>query len=172
MAYSFNNIEREESSGDNLGYGYFNPNPRGSITGDCVKRAIVVATGKDYHELEVMMNRTKVKKSEPYNYKPNYENTIKLLGGTKIKMSVPKGTNRWHVTTIGKVMNKYPHVNYVLAVSKHLIGVRDKTIYDLYDDRPRDKGIYIMYIFGATAKEARDIQLACSKGNGEREYEL
>lgn len=169
MSYNFNKLMEEsvsdEARGDELGYCFFNPNPRGCRTGDCVKRSIVVASGMDYKELELMMNRTKVVKKQPYNYKKNYENTIKLLGGTKIKMSVPAGTNRWHVTTIGKVMNKYPHVSYVLQVSKHLIGVRNNTIFDLYDDRDYDKGIYMMFIFGANSREISEIQYKCSQGN-------
>ena len=151
-----------------LGFSYFNPNPRGSVTGDCVKRAIVVATGMDYRELELFMNRNKVDKSLPYNNQKNYENVIKLLGGQCIKMSVPAGTNRWHVNTINDIMHYYPHISYVLQVSKHLIGVREETIFDLFDDRPRDKGIYKMFLFGATESEIKEIQEQCSKGYPKR----
>lgn len=157
-----------EPSETTLGFSFFNPNPRGSVTGDCVKRAIVVATGMDYKELELFMNRNKVDKSAPYNNQKNYENVIKLLGGKCIKMSVPAGTNRWHVNTINDIMHYYPHISYVLQVSKHLIGVREETIFDLFDDRGRDKGIYKMFLFGATESEIKEIQQQCSKGYPKR----
>ena len=149
-----------------LGFRYFNPNPRGSITGDCVKRAIVVATGKDYHELELFMNRNKIDKKRPYNFKENFEHSIELLGGVKISMAVPAGSRRWHVNSINKVMSDYPHINYCMRVSKHLIGVRNQFIFDLFDDRIRDKGIYNLFIFGATPEEAAEIQARCAQGDG------
>ena len=149
-----------------LGFRYFNPNPRGSVTGDCVKRAIVVATGKDYHELELFMNRNKIDKKRPYNFKENFEHSIELLGGVKISMAVPAGSRRWHVNSINKVMSDYPHINYCMRVSKHLIGVRDQFIFDLFDDRIRDKGIYNLFIFGATPEEAAEIQARCVQGDG------
>ena len=148
-----------------LGFSYFNPNPRGSVTGDCVKRAIVVATGMDYRELELFMNRNKVHKDRPYNDGDNFKHCIELLGGVKINMAVPKGTNRWHVKTINKVMHNYPHISYCISVSKHLIGVRDQIIFDLYDDRIRDKGIYNLFLFGASKEEVQEIQAMCSRGN-------
>lgn len=149
-----------------LGFSYFNPNPRGCVTGDCVKRAIVVASGKDYHDLELFMRRNKVRKDLAYNYKSNFEHIIALLGGVKISMSVPAGTRRWHVNSINKVMGLYPHISYCMSVSKHLIGVRDQTIFDLFDDRVRDKGIYTLFLFGATSEEAAEIQARCSRGDG------
>ncbi len=149
-----------------LGFRYFNPNPRGSITGDCVKRAIVVATGKDYRELELFMNRNKIDKKRPYNFKENFEHSIELLGGVKISMAVPAGTRRWHVNSINKIMSDYPHINYCMRVSKHLIGVRDQFIFDLFDDRVRDKGIYNLFLFGATPEETAEIQARCAQGDG------
>ena len=151
-----------------LDYEYYNPNPRGKIVGDCVKRAIVVASGIDYCDLELFMRRNKVDKSQPFNFKDNYERVIDLLGGKKINMNVPAGRDRWHVNTINSIMCSYPHISYVLRVSKHLIGVKDMTIYDTFDDRLRDKGIYVMWIFNATEEETKEIQERCSEGNRRR----
>lgn len=149
------------------GYCFFNPNPRGCRTGDCVKRAIVVATGKDYKELELFMNRNKVVK-DAYNNQKNYEHVIDLLGGKKIKMSVPAGKDRWHVTDVGHFLKDHPNITAVLQVSKHLIGVRNNIIYDLYDDRRNDKGIYKMFLFGATDEEINQIQAEASLGKTRR----
>lgn len=148
-----------------LNFELYNPNCRGKITGDCCKRAIQVATEMDYHELEVFMNRNKVVKSQPYNYGKNYEHVINLLGGKTIKMSVPSGKLRWHVNTIDKVMSKYSNVKYVLRVSKHMIGIKHGTIYDTFDDRRRNKGIYKMWVFNATPEQVYRIQRECSLGD-------
>lgn len=149
-----------------LNYCYYNPNIRGAITGDCVKRAIVVAADIDYRELELMMRRNKVNKERPFNDIANYEHIIDMLGGKTVKMKTPAMMDTWHVNTIDKVMHAYPHVSFILRVSHHLIGVKDGTIYDLFDDRPRDKSIYKMWIFGATEEEHKQIQEQCSKGPG------
>lgn len=148
-----------------LKYEYFNPHPKGIITKDCVKRAIVVATDMSYEEVQTFLNKNKKIKSRPFNDSKNYNHCIKLLGGIKINMNVPKGTKRWHITTINKIMQDYPKIKYILRVSKHLIGIKNNTIYDLFDDRIRDKGIYNMYLFNATEEQVKEIQDRCSKGD-------
>lgn len=138
---------------------YFNPNPRGAITGDCVKRAIVVATGIDYHKLEVDMNRMKKHQGLAYNYKKNWEPYImKVLGAKKIGYSTPYGQSSWHVSTIDQVLGDYPHLTFILCVSKHLIGIKNNTIYDLGDDTVRDKMVFNVYVFGGTDREVATIK--------------
>lgn len=142
-----------------FGYEYFNPNPRGAMTGDCVKRAIVVASGMDYHELEVDMNRKKKFPNQPYNYRGNYDPYVKKeLGFVKIGYTTKRGDSSWHVSTIDRVLGDYPHLRFMLRVSKHLIGIKNNTIYDLYDDCYRDKMIFNVYIAGATKEEVETIK--------------
>lgn len=149
-----------------LDYKFFNPNPRGKIVGDCVKRAIVVATGKDYKDVELEMNRTKKVKSEPYNSKVNYVNYLEnVLGLKPIKMTIKPCNKRWHVSTIDDVMKDFPKMSYIMCVSKHLIGVKNRTIYDLGDDRIRDKGIYKIWLVNATPNEWRTIQFLLGDGD-------
>lgn len=149
-----------------LDYCYFNPHPKKLNVPDCVKRAIVVVTGADYHELTLDMNRKKKDKSRPFNDNTNYKNyIINYLGGVKIKMSVPKGTSRWDVNSIDNVMKQYPNVKYILRVAKHLIGVKNNTIYDTFDDREYNKSIYEMWLFGASEEECNEIQEKVTKGN-------
>ena len=40
-------------------YKYYNPHPKGLSTDDCVKRAIVVVTGKDYSRIQRELNEYK-----------------------------------------------------------------------------------------------------------------
>lgn len=140
-------------------YKYFNPNPRGAIVGDCVKRAIVVATGIDYHKLEVDMNKMRSHKGLAYNYKKNWEPyIIKFLGAKKIGYVTPRGASSWHVSTIDRVLRDYPHLTFILNVARHLIGIKDNTIYDLFDDNDRDKMVFNVYVFGGTDKEVAEIK--------------
>lgn len=145
---------------------YFNPNPRGKWTTDCVKRAIVAVTGIDYLELEKDMNRKKVVKDALYkdnrNWKPYIMN---YMGFKKVNTSVPKGTKRWTVHSIERIMKNYPNINYILHVSKHLIGIRNNTIYDLVDDRKYNKCIYELFLYSANDEEVNKIQEEISKGD-------
>lgn len=151
---------------DALAYRSFNPNPRTSKAEDCVKRAVVVATGMDYLDVEKSMNANKKDRRKAYNADVNYKHYLTdVLKAKKICMQVPPGTKRWHVNTIGALMKGYPEINYIMTVSKHLIGVRSGCIFDSFDDRPRDKGIYILWLFGATPAQAAAIQREASKGD-------
>lgn len=138
-------------------YRYFNPNPRGAVTGDCVKRAIVVATGMDYRELEKSMNANKRNKELAYNCRKNWEHYLRVhLKFTKIGYVTPAKTNTWHVTTIDKVLGDYPHLTFVLRVTKHLIGIKNNTIYDLDSNFERDKMVFNVWVCPAATQQELD----------------
>ena len=40
-------------------YTFMNPHPKGCLVGDCVKRALTIATGEDYREVSRQLNRIK-----------------------------------------------------------------------------------------------------------------
>lgn len=151
-----------------LRYKFFNPNPRGARVNDCVKRAIVVVTDKDYHEVEVEMNRLKVRKNEPYNYHHNYINYIERhLKLAWLNVNPDYGKPRWHVSTVGEALEGFEHLRFILRVSKHLIGVKNHTILDTFDGRLRDKAIYKIWVSGANEKELSILQKRL-KGGGNR----
>ena len=114
MSYDFESIissaEYVDPRTGRLQFVKFNPHPKKLNVGDCVKRAIVVVTGLDYHELALDMNRKRVKPYEPFNMKVNWQPYVeKILGGKKIKTNVPAGRSRWNIENIGTVM-KPEHV--------------------------------------------------------------
>lgn len=150
-------------------YCRFNPNPRNKVTSDCVKRAIVVASGIAYKELELDMNRNKRIKTEPYNDKRNYEPYItQTLGGKGIGCNVPIGRKRWTTQSIAKVLQRYKSRNFILRVSHHLIGIRQGVLYDLNDIRSSEKAVYKIYVFGATEKELTEIKTILQQGDTRR----
>nr|DAH56645.1 MAG TPA: hypothetical protein [Caudoviricetes sp.] len=137
--------------------------------GDCAIRAVAIATQTDYLEVYNAFKKLNGGKScrdgTPKVVDKKY---LTQVGAVKINMNVPAGKARWHVTTIDKVMGKYPHIRYVLQVSKHLIAGQGDTIYDIFDDRPRDKGIYVMWLTNATQREAKEIQSKVALGDIKR----
>lgn len=140
--------------------------------GDCAIRAIAIATRQDYlavyDALKALNGGNSCRNGTPKLVDKKY---LTDYGATKVNMNPPAGRGRWHVTTIDKVMKNYPDIRYILQVSKHLIAGQGDTIFDLFDDRPRDKGIYIMWLINATEEEAKAIQAQVSLGTARR-FEL
>ncbi|MBR2984738.1 MAG: hypothetical protein IKC60_04480, partial [Clostridia bacterium] len=65
-------------------YKYFNPHPKGLLTNDCVKRAIVVATGMDYLKVQRELNEYKaVTGSKKFNSIKNLRYVVAVLNAKK-----------------------------------------------------------------------------------------
>ncbi len=139
---------------------------------DCAVRAIAIATQQDYldvyNSLKALNKGKSCRNGTPKVVDKKY---LADYGATKVNMNPQTGRGRWHVTTIDKVMKDYPHIHYILQVSKHLIAGQGDTIFDTFDDRPRDKGIYIMWLINDTEEEAKSIQAKVSLGTARR-FEL
>lgn len=175
--YDFRKIEEENredtiiqtdecADANGLEYCYFNPNIRNKVTKDCVKRAICVATAIDYKDVEVILNKNKKYPKLTYASPLNHEYVIEnILNGVRVNMNVSKGSKKWRVNTINRIMGKYPNVNYILGVSRHLIGVRNQTIYDLFDDRHGNKAINVMWLFNVEPNQIDKIRKELSKGD-------
>lgn len=111
---------------------YFNAHPEGKIVGDCVKRAIAVATGIPYKETSLLLNRLKKETgAEKFNSKTNYEAFLKAQPGFK-KLSFPavKGQPRM---TPAQFTKEFPTGSYVLRLAHHLVAVVDGKVYDTWD---------------------------------------
>ena len=139
---------------------------KASNVGDCAVRAIAIATETDYKVVYDALKKLNGGKScrdgTPKAVDKMY---LASVGAKKINMNVPAGRARWHVTTVDKIMADYPNIRYVLQVSKHLIAGKGNTIFDTFDDRKRDKGIYIMWLVNATEAQAKAIQSRVAVGD-------
>ena len=70
-------------------YQYNNPHPKGKLVGDCVKRAIALATGKDYLEIQRDLNKLKkLTGCDTFNSNKNYKHYIEKVLNCK-KLSFP-----------------------------------------------------------------------------------
>ena len=80
-----------------------NVNPKNRKTNDCVIRAIVSATGKDWYEVFDALCAIARKKACMPNHKPVYEAYLKQCGFEKVNISPARGELRWDVQTLASV---------------------------------------------------------------------
>jgi len=113
-------------------------------TGDCVTRAISIATGKPYKEVydalnELAKNERKGKRKRSVSssrngvYRCTYEKYLLSLGFTWVPtMQIGKGC-KVHLNPA-----ELPSGTLVISLSKHLTTMINGIIYDIYD--PRERG--------------------------------
>lgn len=118
---------------------YNNPHPKGKRVNDCVKRAITLATGKDYIEVQRELNKTKnLLGCKSFNDLKNCKYYIeKILGGIKISFPASRGQSR--MTGLEFAINN-PTGTYILRMAKHLSCCIDGKINDTWDCS--DKCVY------------------------------
>lgn len=120
----------------------FNANPKGLKVGDCVKRAITKATGKDYMEVQRELNQCKkITGCAKFNDNKNWKYYVEeVLGATKISFPAVQGEERMN----GKrFMVEYYRGTYILRMAHHLSCCIDGHIYDTWDCT--DSCVYTAY---------------------------
>lgn len=108
-------------------------------TGDCVTRAIAIATGLDYKKVyddlnELAKSERKGKRKKGISnsrtgvYKTTYDKYLKSLGW-KFKATMGIGTGcKIHLNE-----NDLPNGTIICKVTKHLVCVKDRVMYDTFD---------------------------------------
>ena len=122
---------------------YCNPHPQGKIVGDCVKRAITIASGKDYNEVKRELNRFKKRyNASVFNdWRKNVEPYIKEeLNGVKMSFPAVRGQKRMSGY---KFCSEYPRGTYILQMANHVVCCKDGCLYDTWDCG--DKCVYTAY---------------------------
>ena len=124
-------------------YKFMNPHPQGKRVGDCVKRAITIATGRDYKEVSLELNRyKKVHGADSFN---DWERNVKpyiteVLHGVKMSFPAVKGEPRMNGERFCKA---YPNGTYILQMAGHNSCCKDGVIYDTWDCS--EKCVYTAY---------------------------
>lgn len=113
-------------------YQYFNAHPQGKLVGDCVKRAITKATGMDYHEVQLELNRHKrITGAKTFNEDKNWKSYVEnVLNGVKLSFPAKAGQPRMNGDRFCKA---YPKGSYILNMAGHLSCCVDGVIYDTWD---------------------------------------
>lgn len=127
-------------------------------TGDCVTRAIAIATGKPYREVYDAINalganeRKGIRKRGTSNsrtgvYKPTIRRYMESLGWTWVPcMTIGSGC-KVHLDA-----SELPSGRLVVNVSKHSVAVIDGVVHDTYDPtRDGTRCVYGYFYNGAAA---------------------
>lgn len=116
-----------------------NPHPKGLFVKDCVKRAITLATGKDYKQVQLDLNRLKkITYSNKFNDNKNYKYYLEnILQAEKLSFPAEKGKSR--ITGLLFAI-EHPEGTYVLRMAGHLSCCINGIINDTWDCS--DKCVY------------------------------
>ena len=107
-------------------YKYYNPHPKGLSTDDCVKRAIITVTGRDYATVQRELNNyKKVTGAKAFNSVKNLRYVEDALGASKITLD---GT-----LTADEFCKKHPRGRFILDMDGHWSACVDGCIYDTWD---------------------------------------
>jgi hypothetical protein len=124
---------------------FTNPHPEQKLVGDCVKRACVIASEINYHDIAIMLNRYRKesggsKFNSNENWKPFIEN---VLCGVKDSDDMQHAFEGHRYTVADYAETWVPH-RCILRCSKHLVACKYGDYYDTWDSG--NKGVYIAYM--------------------------
>lgn len=121
-------------------YIFYNPHPEQKLVGDCVKRAFTKATGKDYRQVKIELNRLKKELGQPhFNSDMVWREYLRRNNFTEHKFPAVKGQSRMTVCKLAESTLRTGDV-YVCHCAKHLVCVADGDWYDTWDSG--DKCVY------------------------------
>lgn len=110
-----------------------NPHPQQKRVGDCVKRACVFASGINYHDIAIMLNRyRKISGAKRFNSDYNWRDFIVdvLLGVDIGNCQYINHGKRYQVSQYARISKS----KAICQVSKHLVAVNGKGDYlDTWD---------------------------------------
>ena len=107
-------------------YKYYNPHPKGLSVDDCVKRAIVAVTGRDYVTVQRELNEyKKVTGAKSFNSIKNLRYVEDVLKATKVTFNKEM--------TAKEFCKQHPFGRYILDMDEHWSACVDGCIYDTWD---------------------------------------
>lgn len=110
---------------------YFNPNPFGAKTGDCVIRAICAATGQDWDTVYAGVVFAGYAAKDMPSSNSVWGDYLRSLGF--IRRIIPNTCPRCY--TVGDFADDHPEGRYILGTGTHAVAVVDGAILDSWDSR-------------------------------------
>ena len=121
---------RREKYPDTKTFTYYNANPRGRITGDCVFRAFSFALDKPYNECVMDMAKLMCETGYSLNDKKGIAKYMEKEGWSKCPQPKhPDGTKY----TLKDFVLSHKHGTYVISMAHHVTVVKDGKNYDIWD---------------------------------------
>ena len=124
---------------------FTNPHPQGKRVGDCVKRACCLASGINYHDIAIMLNRYKKETGcSKFNNSDNWKSFVEnVLLGKKDKDDMQHAFYGRRYT-VDDYARYWDEETAILRCSHHIVCVKDGDYLDTWDSG--EKGVYIAYV--------------------------
>ena len=116
-----------------MGYKYYNPNPHGLNTGDCVVRAIAKATGKGWRAVYQELCVRGLALGDMPSANRVWNDYLTHIGFRRYV--IPNTCPNCY--TVRDFAEDYPQGVYILATGTHVVTVIDGTYYDAWDSGDR-----------------------------------
>ena len=110
-------------------YRYSNPNPHGALIGDCVVRAIAIATDRTWDDSYEILTDYGFRMKNLPNAAEVWGEVLKNDGFTR--KSIPDTCPICY--TVRMFCHDHPSGTYVLATGSHVVAVVDGDYYDTWD---------------------------------------
>lgn len=110
-------------------YSYYNPNPKSRSVGDCVVRGISKATGKEWDEVFLALAIEGYIEKDMPSSNAVWGRYLRRLGYTRAVIP-DRGTES---CTVAEFAGEHPRGTYILALSGHVVAVKDGCYYDAWD---------------------------------------
>lgn len=121
---------RREKYPDTKTFKFYNANPKGKFTGDCVVRAICTALEKPYEEVYRELLELCLKNGYSIASKENYSKYLELNGWKKMKQ--PKKSNNKKYT--GEEFCKFYKGTCVANIGgNHTVCIKNGKVYDTWN---------------------------------------
>lgn len=110
-------------------YSYYNENPRGRNVGDCTVRAISKATGRDWSDTYLALCVQGFIDCDMPSSNSVWGNYLRQNGYKRYM--IPDTCPECY--TVRQFAEEHPDGTYILALSGHVVCVRDGTLFDSWD---------------------------------------
>lgn len=121
---------------------FYNPHPDGKFVGDCVKRAFTKATERDYHDVQIELNRIKREMhAKKFNDDSVWREFLSRNGFVMKSFPAVPGQKRMTVEKLASI-SKCDDV-WVCRCAGHLVCVANGRYYDTWDSG--DKCVYTAF---------------------------
>lgn len=117
---------------------YYNPNPKGKLVTDCVKRCLSKATGEAYIYIQRQLNAIHREfHTTDYRAKKVWLTFIERHGYKKFSIPVKKGTPRTTVADLARQqtanVNGLANYRIICRCAKHLVCIAEGKYWDTWD---------------------------------------
>lgn len=128
---------RREKYPDTKTFTFYNANPKGKFTGDCVVRAICTALEKPYEEVYRELLELCLKNGHSIASKENYSKYIESLGWKKQKQPRKNDNTKYTGVEFCKKLQKENKLNCNNIIAhiggNHIVAIMDNKVCDTWD---------------------------------------